>query len=84
MPITLQKLAAARTQGRQSIHRAELSAILFLFESFPVFCVRTDSQTAITLVETCMRATHVHELADHDDFDLLRRVFSVRSRNNMQ
>lgn len=74
-PDTLQKLVVARTVGRQCIHRAELQALLFLFENFSRFQVHTDSATAILQIQLCRNAVDLEELAEHDDFDILRRIF---------
>jgi len=42
VPETLQKLTVGRTYGRQCIHRAEMQAILVLFEQLDAFDVYTD------------------------------------------
>ena len=77
VPETLQKLTVGRTYGRQCIHRAEMQAILVLFEQLDAFDVYTDSSTAISCIELCRNAVDIEELADHDDFDLLFRFFQV-------
>ena len=43
------------------------------------FQVYTDSASAIDLIEKCRRATHLEELSDHDDFDLLQLFFRSMS-----
>ena len=77
MPNTFQTISVGRTQGRQQIHRAELSAIILIFEHFDSAVVYTDSATAISLVSRCRCIQDVTELIHHDDYDLLSRLFHV-------
>ena len=79
-PNALQVVAIGRTQGHQAIHRAELQALLVLFEQLDRFEAYTDSATAIACIDACRRAVDLEELADHDDFDLLQRFFLTVSR----
>ena len=79
-PNALQVVAIGRTQGHQAIHRAELQALLVLFEQLDMFEAYTDSATAIACIDACRRAADLEELADHDDFDLLQRFFLTVSR----
>ena len=48
---------------------------VFLFENFSRFQVHTDSATAILQIQLCRNAVHLEELAEHDDFDILQRIF---------
>jgi len=82
MPATLQTIATGRTQGRQLIHRAELSAMALVFETFATATVYTDSSTAISLINRCRRAQCVEDLMEHDDIDLLSRIFRVLTANH--
>eukprot|EP00435_Cladocopium_sp_Y103_P011836 s4409_g3.t1 len=79
IPWVFQTVAVGRTFGKQSIHRAELQALLVLFEQLDKFHVYTDSAAAIACIELCRKAVDLEELAEHDDFDLLRRFFHLVS-----
>ena len=81
MPSTLLTILVGRTKGRQHIHRAELSAIVLLFENFDDFHVFMDSATAISMVNLCRRVSDLRELSEHDDFDLLSRLFASMGPN---
>eukprot|EP00438_Fugacium_kawagutii_P035675 Skav231660 [mRNA] locus=scaffold823:176737:181197:- [translate_table: standard] len=77
MPDTLVPLAAARVQGRQCIHRAEMLAVLWVYQHFSHAEVFTDSQDTHDWVSTLQhdRAFPVDPL--HPDFDLLTRMRST-------
>ena len=77
MPATLILLNACRTQGEQTIHRAELPVILYLCERFYNTCIRTDSQVALNAIKRCQKATAFATLHDMDDLDLIYRLWCV-------
>ena len=77
IPNILQTVLVGRTQGKHCIHRAELSAIVLLFESFENFSVYTDSATSIALINRCRSALSLEELCNHEDFDLLQRIYCI-------
>ena len=73
---TLQTLAAARCQGEQNIHRAELQAIVELCQVLPDGCVHTDSQVALTAAQQC-QTQPLLSLHNADNFDLLVRLWQT-------
>ena len=75
----LQTVLVGRTQGKHCIHRAELSAIVLLFEIFENFSVYTDSATSIALINRCRSALSLEELCNHEDVDLLQRIYFAMS-----
>ena len=74
-PPTLQKVAVSRLTGEQVIHRAELLAIVKLFESFDNFVVHSDSDCSVKLVQRCHEAISLFEFVSHKSFDLIRRLW---------
>ena len=78
-PPTLQKVAVSRLTGEQVIHRAELLAIVKLFESFDNFVVHSDSDCSVKLVQRCHEAISLFEFVSHKSFDLIRRLWPHRT-----
>eukprot|EP00435_Cladocopium_sp_Y103_P037101 s2908_g9.t1 len=76
-PDTLQPIVQGRVQGRQGIHRAELSAIVVACEGFSGFNLHTDSATTLAAIDRVRQAQHPSEFEDHPDFDLLLRLFQA-------
>ena len=52
---------------------------MVLFENFLAFEVFTDSAFALHCVNLCQTCESIEDIALHDDFDLLRRIFLCRS-----
>ena len=74
---SFQPIACGRLNGFQSIHRAELVAVVILCEYFTEFTAFTDSADVIHKVALCRRTTEVKELAGFADFDLLIRLHAT-------
>lgn len=77
IPGTLQTIMVARTKGRQTIHRAEISALLWLCQNFSTFDASTDSATALHYIQLCRTVSAIGDLLMHDDADLLMPLFSA-------
>eukprot|EP00438_Fugacium_kawagutii_P018613 Skav234508 [mRNA] locus=scaffold1613:281194:282486:- [translate_table: standard] len=73
-PDTLVPLAAARLPGRQCIHRAELTAVLWVFQNFSKACVYTDSLDTHQWVDKLHRDPQMHIDPLHPDIDLLLQL----------
>eukprot|EP00438_Fugacium_kawagutii_P022469 Skav232355 [mRNA] locus=scaffold2646:490520:494785:+ [translate_table: standard] len=73
-------LLTARIQGFQDIHRAEIWALLYLWERFTNTEVITDSQVALSLASKCDLLQVPLELADHMAPDLARRLWTAFRR----
>ena len=71
------RLHCGRLNGFQSIHRAELVAVVILCEYFTEFTAFTDSVDVIHKVALCRRTTEAKELAGFADFDLLIRLHAT-------
>ena len=71
---SFQQIACGLLHGFQSIHRAELIAIVILCENFEEFTVFTDSADVIHKVDICRQTTDSSELAGFTDYDLLLRL----------
>eukprot|EP00438_Fugacium_kawagutii_P019463 Skav230466 [mRNA] locus=scaffold186:317909:336027:+ [translate_table: standard] len=68
-------LITARLQGFQDIHRAEIAALLYLWERFTHTEVVTDSQVAHSLANKCALLRVPLELAAHMAPDLATRLW---------
>eukprot|EP00438_Fugacium_kawagutii_P019348 Skav204105 [mRNA] locus=scaffold1472:214438:219609:+ [translate_table: standard] len=75
MPQTLQLLAVARVTGRQTIYRAELSAVVKLCEAMRRACLHVDSQSVLDTVLRCQHTESVWDLQGDADFDLVYRLW---------
>lgn len=71
---SFQQIACGLLHGFQSIHRAELIAIVILCENFEEFTVFTDSADVIHKVDICRQTADSSELAGFTDYDLLLRL----------
>ena len=80
---TLQTLAAARCQGEQNIHRAELQAIVELCHVLPPGTVHTDSQVALTVAQQC-QTQPLLSLHNLDNFDLIGRLWNTLQTKSFQ
>ena len=83
IPDTLRKIGAARCGGEQHIGRAELWPITIAFENFTDFVLHTDSQYCVDTIQKIQKCTKIAELAEHNEFDLVRRIFNL-PKNNQQ
>ena len=80
-PDTLQRIGIARCGGEQHIGRAELWPITIAFENFDNFIIHTDSAYCVDLLEKIKHGHSLAEFVDHNEFDLVRRIFSQRHGN---
>lgn len=81
IPETLIKIGAARCQGEQHIGRAELWPITIAFEHFSDFILHTDSAYCVDTVNKIQNCAKIAELSEHNEFDLVRRIFNQPKRN---
>lgn len=72
LPDTLVPLTTGRLQGRQTINRAELQAVVWIYERFPHAVVTTDSSYAKGWVERMLWDPLLLPPPHHDDADLLQ------------
>eukprot|EP00438_Fugacium_kawagutii_P026374 Skav206095 [mRNA] locus=scaffold2150:239336:242452:- [translate_table: standard] len=70
-PPTLVQLVVGRLHGPQMIHRAELQAIIWVFQHFPRAVVVTDSSFADDWVKKLQQGHSLFDMALHPDIDLL-------------
>ena len=78
---SFQPIACGRLNGFQSIHRAELFAVVILCECFTEFTAFTDSADVIHKVDLCRRTALSKDLAGFADFDLLLRLHATLTPN---
>ena len=81
IPETLIKIGAARCGGEQHIGRAELWPITIAFENFSDFILHTDSAYCVDTVNKIQKSKKIAELAEHNEFDLVRRIFNQPKSN---
>lgn len=81
IPETLIKIGAARCGGEQHIGRAELWPITIAFENFSDFILHTDSAYCVDTVNKIQNSKNIAELAEHNEFDLVRRIFNQPKSN---
>ena len=74
LPETLQVILVSRLQGLQSIHRAELTAVITICEGFIAAEMFTDSNFAGDLFRKVQSSAHVSQFIDHGDYDLIQRL----------
>ena len=70
-------LHAARTPGEQGIHRAELYAILYLYERLSNTAIHTDSHVTLSTIQHCLDAKTFGNLYNLNDLDLIHRLWVV-------
>ena len=75
IPPTLQKIAVSRLTGKQVIHRAELLAIVKIYENFDNIEVHSDSDSSVKLVQQCHNAIALLEFVSHKSFDFIKRIW---------
>lgn len=75
-PCTFQRIAWGHLPGVQAIHRAELLAVVILCENFSAFTVFTDCAFVLTMVDMCRDPTMKLKIFQHDDYDLLLRLYN--------
>ena len=75
-PPVFQRLVCGRLQGVQSIHRAELAAILWILETFRArdIVVHTDSAWVMDVWQKCLLPNASMLFMDHSDRDLIVRL----------
>ena len=85
-PPVLQRLVCGRLQGVQSIHRAELAAIIWITQTFPShgLVAYTDGAWVIDVWTKCLLPNSVGLFIDHSDRDLIQltKVGKVRAHQN--
>ena len=79
-PSTFATLACARTTGEQRIHRSELYGILRICELFSSATIFSDSNSAISVFDKCLVASHPGKLQTLEDFDLVERLWHAVQR----
>lgn len=77
IPPFFRVIALGRVQGLQTIHRAELSALVLLTETFSRFVVYSDSANALRDVESCGSDAYMFERLRHEHPDLLDRIHAA-------
>eukprot|EP00438_Fugacium_kawagutii_P008049 Skav223958 [mRNA] locus=scaffold3540:149971:153246:+ [translate_table: standard] len=82
LPSSLKVLSVARVTGRQTIHRAELFAVVKLCEWFSGISFHSDCQNVLDLLEECREVTHVSQLVQSADFDLISRLWCAIQRRH--
>ena len=75
MPPSLTVLMATRLQGDQRIHRAELAAILYIYERFSNTNIHTDSTVALSVALRCIQGEPIINFQGDADFDLVIRLW---------
>lgn len=70
-------LHAARTPGEQGIYRAELYAILYLYERLSNIAIHTDSHVTLSTIQRCLDAKTFGNLHNLNDLDLIQRLWVV-------
>eukprot|EP00438_Fugacium_kawagutii_P026178 Skav220536 [mRNA] locus=scaffold1629:218190:228022:+ [translate_table: standard] len=80
-PSTLSVVAVGRLKGRQQIHRAELSAIVWICSHFSQAIIRTDCAVAIDLIDK-VRTSDSSLWVLHPDSDLLNQLQAVLSHGH--
>eukprot|EP00438_Fugacium_kawagutii_P012243 Skav216859 [mRNA] locus=scaffold1042:124091:129630:- [translate_table: standard] len=73
----LTAILAARIPGEQTIHRAEIYALVLLCEHFHDIDVATDSQSALSLANKCVQLEHPRDLYNHSEPDLALRLWEA-------
>eukprot|EP00438_Fugacium_kawagutii_P030278 Skav225208 [mRNA] locus=scaffold1041:124565:131785:- [translate_table: standard] len=61
----------------QTIHRAEIYALVLLCEHFHDIDVATDSQSALSLANKCVQLEHPRDLYNHSEPDLALRLWEA-------
>lgn len=74
VPPFFRVIALGRVQGTQTIHRAELTAIVLLAEAFDHFVLHSDSANALSDVQLSQSDRYIYEQARHEHPDLLARL----------
>lgn len=77
MPGTLKPLLVANLRGEQSIPRAELAAVVWVCEQFQHADLWIDSPCTIDLAIKCQAASDPRFLAQHDNWDLVHRLWKA-------
>ena len=75
-PAVLQRLVCGRLKGIQSIHRAELMAVIWVLETFPTrdVIIYTDNAWVIEVWKKCRLENSETLFLDHPDHDMIRRL----------
>eukprot|EP00438_Fugacium_kawagutii_P019091 Skav234719 [mRNA] locus=scaffold634:296928:300053:- [translate_table: standard] len=74
---TLHTLHVARIPGEQTIHRAEIAAMIHVCSHFPAADLVTDSQMACALGKHCLILEHPHPLYTHSEPDLALQLWEL-------
>lgn len=74
-PVSLVTCATARLQGNQTIYRAELFAVVCVFEWTAQAHVKTDNAAVIQAFQRCHDALFIDQLADMQELDLVHRLW---------
>ena len=83
-PNSLKTFLMARTQGVQTILRAELMIVVLLCEMFPSCCIYTDSAVVVAWSRRCREGGDLASLQHLDHFDLIARLFAALNGGNQQ
>eukprot|EP00435_Cladocopium_sp_Y103_P027485 s359_g6.t1 len=77
LPVTLVTCATARLSGNQTIYRAELMAVVSIFEWTVQACVKTDNAAVVRTFNRCLEAQALDQLADLEELDLVHRLWTA-------
>eukprot|EP00438_Fugacium_kawagutii_P030650 Skav221856 [mRNA] locus=scaffold1175:112517:114841:+ [translate_table: standard] len=70
-------LIVSRLPGEQTIHRAEIAALISVCEHFDQADLVTDSQVACSLGNLCLLLEHPHQLYTHSEPDLALELWEL-------
>lgn len=76
-PLSYLPIVHSQCSGPQSIHRAELEALVYVVEHFTNTIIHTDSQCNLQLAHTCQSLQHPQTLHMHPEADLALRLWKA-------
>ena len=83
-PDSFRTFFMARSQGVQTILRAELTAVVVLCEMFPCCVIYTDSAVVVAWSRRCREGVDLPALQHLDHFDLICRLYRALSTGQQQ